>query len=373
MSTTEAAERRIPSINSDDSMPLWRGYTLNDALLVASPLMLFLILFQFVPSSLYLPALGVAVLLSLVGVGLVLTAPEYYSSVDWLKHHSGHVLRGNEYFNIPYNMEHKHREQQHEPDNGLVTKVFATDQRTQDVLGIKRVIPAMGEAPGGIQMRDGTICCGIKIDPANLTLATPDKWRNATRALSTACNTLDYPIKIYQTNRAFDTEKFMEPYRRRRSDKEIMDEPALEELLTAFNQWYPERIENRNTTISEFYVIVGVSQPEVKTDSRESGIREQLAEMPVFSTFIDTDSGEEIPESVVRGRQMERLYNRLDQLIGSLQQIQGVTANPIPAEENAATIGRAWTRDEFEGDVGELFSKNPVVYHQQERAVNEAT
>jgi hypothetical protein len=372
MSTRQDPERRIPSIDSDGSMPLWRGYTLYDALLVAMPFLIYIIIFQFIPAPLYLPVLGVMGLVSLFGVGVVLTAPEYYTSIDWLEHHVGHMIRANEYFNIPLQGDYKYREQREAPDHNPISQVFATDQRTQDVLGIERVIPSSGQAPGGVQMEDGSICTAIKIDPANLTLSTPQKWRNATTSLATTLNTLDYPIKIYQTNSEFDTERFMQPYRDRRTDDDILREPALEELLTAFNQWYPDRIESRNTTISEFYVIVGVAQPEVKSESRETGVREQLAETPGFSLFIDANTGEEIPESVVRGRQMETLYTRIDQLVGSLRQIEDINAKSLPAEENAVAIGRAWTRDEHDSDAEELFSNNPVVYHQSEREVNEA-
>jgi hypothetical protein len=332
----------------------------------------YIIVFQFIPSPLYLPVLAIMGVLSLVGVGVVVTAPEHYRSVDWLEHHIGHAIRANEYFNIPLQTNHKYRSQQEAPDHNPISQVFATDQRTQDVLGINRVIPSSGQSPGGVQMEEGAICAAIKVDPANLTLSTSQRWRNATTSLATTLNTLDYPIKIHQTTREFDTEQFMQPYQNRRSDDDIRQEPALEELLTAFIDWYPSRIERENTTISEFYVVIGVRQPEVKSDSRESGLREQLSETPVFSLIIDSNSGEDIPESVVRGRQMEELYERMNQLIGSLRQIQDIDAQSITAEENAIAIGRAWTRDDRDVDAEGLFSNNPVVYHQSEREVNEA-
>lgn len=373
MSSENSAARRIPSIESTDSTPIFRGFTLNDIAVVGWPFSLYLVGFQFIPPWGYLPGLVAVVVLSMVGGVFVLTAPNYYSSSEWVTHHISHYIRADEYFNIPLQAEHKHREQKQEPEHGLVTSVFATDQRTQDVLGIDRIIPTEGGGTGAVQMRDGSLCAALKVEPANLTLAEPVDWRNATQSLATFVNKLDFPVKMYQTHRQFDTEQFIEPYEQRRMDDDVLAEPALEEVLTAFLDWYPDRIETRNTTISEYYLIVGVSQPEVESESRESGVADQIPDIPVISDALSSDDDDEIPESVIRGRQRDQLFERVQNVKGRIREIDDISAKEIPCEEHAEIISRAWTRKDIEGDVEDMINNTPVVHHESERTVNEMT
>jgi hypothetical protein len=365
-------ERRVPKFSNDESTPLWRDYTLNDAALVLGPGFLAMLTLMFLPDQFMLSGLIWSLLLGVVGVIVVLTTPEYMTATEWLTHHISHRIRPSEYHHIKLHAEHKHREQKEEPEHNFVTSALSATQRTQDILGVDRIFPSDEYGPGAIQLRDGTLIGAVRVLPANLTLATAGEWRNATSSLATFVNTIDFRVLLYHTNRQFDVDKFLSPYRQRRTDPDVRSEPALEELLESFLSWYPERLERDGTTISEYYIVVGVEEHEVRSDARTSGIADQLAEMPVFSYFVGPDEDdEEIPEAVIRGRQRKQLYDRIEQVINGVQQIPDTDSELVNAEDHAATIARAWQREEMNIDPAEHFGRNPVVHHSEERAVDE--
>lgn len=372
MSTQSRPERRIPKMSADDSAPLYRGYTVNDSLLVIIPTFIAMVVLIFAPPIFYLPGIGVSAIGSLLGVIAVITAPEYYTSWEWVSHHLNAFIRPTEYHHIQLHADHDHRQQQLEPEAHIVTKALVANQRTQDLIGVKRVYPSDDVGAGAIELTDtNKMVAAIQVSPANLTLATPRQWRNATSGLATAMNTIDFETHIYITNRSFDTEQFLEPYKNRRTDDDILDEPALEELLGAFLSWYPDRLESFGTTISESYMLVAVSPEEVKSESRSTGLKDSLAEKPILSAFIDVDN-KEIPEAVVRGRQRERLYDRVSQLKSAIRGINDVDSQELPAEDHAELIAWSWERKETDLDMSEQFSNLSVVHHQQEAQRNEA-
>jgi hypothetical protein len=90
-----------------------------------------------------------------------------------------------------------------------------------------------------------------------------------------------------------------------------------------------------------------------------------------LSAFIDVDN-KEIPEAVVRGRQREKLYDRVSQLKSAIRGINDVDSEELPAEEHAELIAWSWERKETDLDMSEQFSNLSVVHHQQEAERNEA-
>jgi hypothetical protein len=366
--TRQDPERSIPNVSTEDSIQLWKGYTLRDAALVGAPLFVGLVSLMFLPEAFALSGIITAILLSLLGVVIVRTTPEWYSSWEWVSHHLSHEIEPNELHHVKLHTDQPRREQQVDTDHGTISSALAANQRTQDILDIDRVYPSGAHGPGAVQQRDGTMIGAIKIYPANLTLATGQQWRQATSDLTTFVNTLDYRVKFYYTNRPFDVDGFLHPYRNRRTDEDVQNEAALEEVLEAFLDWYPDRLERFGTTISEHYLVVGVEEPEVESETETQGIVAKLTDLPGVSMLVDDTDEDETPEAVIRGRQRDQLYERLRKTYNRAQEVQGVDAEMLDAEEHAAVISRAWTRS----DRSPLISTSPAVHHEAEREVQEA-
>ena len=362
-------ERRVPKMENGESFMMWRGYTLNDASLVGGPVFLAMVALMFLPGQFMFSGLLWSAMFALSGIVVVVTSPEHMKSTEWLMHHLEHAFRPSTVYNLALNGEYPHREQPQAPDHPITQSLSAT-QRTQDLLRVDRVFPSHDRYPGVIEQRDGTLIGVVQVYPANLTLATSGQWRNATSALATFCNTLDHKAVLYHTNRQFDVEKFLAPYRERRGDDDLRSEPALEEVHEAFLQWYPEQHLQGGTTISEHYIVVGVAEHEVRRSTTEpSGMIDQLAEQPPFSRF--TEDNDTTREAVLRGRQRQELYVRLDQVAGEIQNVPDVDSEIVDAEPHAELISRAWTREEMDIDVNEHIGYTGVSHHEAERKVNE--
>jgi hypothetical protein len=363
-------ERRVPKMDNDDSFMLYRGYTLNDAMLVGGPVFLAMVALMFLPEQFMFSGLLWSGILALCGIVVAITSPDHMKSTEWLIHNLSHRFRPSTVHNVALNGEYPHREQSQAPDHPITQSLSAT-QRTQDVLRVDRVFPSHGQYPGVTKQRDGTMIGLVKVHPANLTLATAGQWRNATSSLATFCNTLDYKTVLYHTNRQFDVDRFLQPYRERRGDDDLRAEPALEEVHEAFLEWYPEQHLRGGTTISEHYIVVGVRKDEVKQSAPEpSGVVDQLSEQPIFNRFTDDDD-DNTREAVLRGRQREELYVRLEQVAGGIQDVPDVDSEIVDAEDHSELIARAWTREEMDVDLSEHISYTGVAHHEAERKVGE--
>jgi hypothetical protein len=356
-------------MENGESFMLWRGYTLNDASLVGGPVFLAMVALMFLPERFMFSGLLWSGMLALAGVVVAVTSPEHMKSTDWLLHHLSHLFRPSTVHNLALNGEYPHREQPQAPDHP-VTQSLSASQRTQDLLRIDRVFPSYERYPGVIEQRDGTLIGLVKVQPANLTLATAGQWRNATSNLASFCNTLDYKTVLYHTNRQFDVERFLQPYRQRRGDDDLRAEPVLEEVHEAFLQWYPEQHLQGGTTISEHYIVVGVAEDEVRRSAPEpSGMIDQLGEKPIFNRF--TEDNDTIREAVQRGRQREELFVRLEQVAGGIQDVPDVDSEIVDAEEHAELVSRAWTREEMDVDLQDHIGYTGVSHHEAEREVHE--
>ena len=368
MSQAREPERQIPSVSTDDAIQLWKGYTINDALIVGSPVFIALVSMLFLPEAFILSGVITSALLVIVGIIIVETTPDYYTSTEWIVHHFNHVLEPNEVDNIKYHSDQPRRDQQVELETNPVTKALASTQRAQDTLGIKRVYPPDEYGPGAVEQTDGTLIAALRVYPANLTLATGEDWRQATTSLTQTMNTLDYPVKFYYTNRPFDVEGFLDPFQDRLTDTDVQNQPALEEVVDSFLSWFPDQLEQTGTTRSEHYLIVGVEEPEMTDESQSTGIKAQLADKPVFSWFLNAgDDEDETPEAVIRGRQRAELYDRISTTESRVREIRGIDTEIIGSDTHAELISRAWTRSDTSIDL----NTTPIVHHEQEREINE--
>lgn len=342
------AQRRIPQ-QADDSMTLIRGYSLNDAMLFIPGVFTILLTFVLVPPLFRLQGLLLGGVLILGSVIALATTPDHYKPTEWVKLHARHRLQQSEYDHLTAHYDHAQRTHEDAADQSFTQSVWAANQRTQDVLDIERVQPgtdARGDT-GYVELTDGTLVGAVEIDPANLSLSTPTDWGRTVDQLGSTMNTLDFPTQIYRTSREFDVDHFLQPYRERQSDDDVQNEPVLNTLLSEFLTWYPQDLAERGTRVTEFYVIVPVRPEEVESSRRTSGFMDQLAEWPLLGRLISTND-EEAPETVLRGRQRETLYDRLASVRGHFREIIDIDASRVDAVEHAQLIAHAYHREDVD-------------------------
>jgi len=342
------AQRRIPQ-QADDSMTLIRGYSLNDAMLFIPGVFTILLTFVLLPPLFRLQGLLFGGVLILVAVIALATTPDHYKPTEWVKLHARHRFQQSEYGHLTAHYDHAQRTHEDAADQSFTQSVWATNQRTQDVLDIERVQPgtdARGDT-GYVELTDGTVIGAVQVDPANLSLSTHDDWQRTVDQLGSTMNTLDFPTQIYRTSREFDVDHFLQPYRARRSDDDVQNEPVLGQLLTEFLNWYPGRLTETGTRVTEFYVIVPVRPEEVESSRRTAGFTDQLAEWPILGRLISTDDADTV-DTVLRGRQRDTLYDRLASVRGHFREITDINATRVDAVEHAQLIAHAYHREDVD-------------------------
>ena len=372
--TTNKPTWRVPK-ESDDSMAVYKGITIQDLILFAPGIFLAILSLAVVPRFVELLPIGLqphAFTLQLLIVSgatvlvasvAFLTAPDYYTSFEWALLHAKHIAKPGEYHLTPENYDHMTREQVQEPEHSFLASAIASNQRTQDLLEIDRVYSAREGDPGAVLLTNGTMVGAVRITGANLSLATEREWADATSAIGNLINSIDYPVKFTYTTAQFDIEAFLSNYESRMTDDDVAENPALEELLAAFLDWYPQELENRSSKKSEYYLSVGVEEDEVIRESRTEGVSDQLGELPGLGRFFETDEDRDIPTEVVRGWQRDELFKRVNDLSRRFERVSDMSAEVVPSDAHARVIARTWSRSEQ--DDGRDIPSNRIVRREQ--------
>jgi len=359
MSAQSNQTQPIPQ-EEEDSFTVFRGYTVKDALLFAPAGLVFIVSAVFTPEIIarlpieinqYIllgPGIGVSILLTLIGVVTLVTTPSHYTPREWALLHLRHRFQANEVIHQEQAHEHENRETTEEQDMGVVASAIGSTQRTQDVTHVEEILSSSYSENGGVvRLTNGDVAGAIKVEPTNLSLATSQQWGRAVAELTSIANTIDHPIKIYHTTQDFDVGQYLEPFSQRLTDEDVRSSPVLDALLRDFLEWYPEELAMQGTKQSKFYVVVGVSEGEVTSTARSESVTDQLADTPGFSLIFSSDD-EELHESVIRGRQREQLYRRVESVEQQVRKIEGVEGEILPAEDHAALIAESWQRTEYE-------------------------
>lgn len=343
-----------------DSFEVFRGYSAKDALLFAPSIVILVMTGVFGPAIINAlpfnvqgnfiigPAVGVAILWGLIAAALVITTEDHYTPFEWAMLHARHLVQPDEYLHEEEKAEFENREATEQRPHNPLTRILATNQKTQDVTGVNGVFSSShSDGPGAVEMTDGTMAGIVRVYPANLSLAEMATKIEAVKGLTNAVNRTNFDFKIHYTTRDFDIESYLEPFAERRTDDDIQNSSTRAAVLDDFLAWYPQEIASQGTKKAEFYVVIGVEEREVKHTASSPGITDQLSEIRPFS-FVLSGADDDTHEDVIRGRQRRKLAERLDKMKGRLREIDGVDAEVGTAEQHVSLIAEAWQREEYE-------------------------
>jgi len=271
--TTDPGKRIPKSLNTEAN--LIGSYTLTDAAVALTPGVIVVLGFQwlippgpdsqaggysFTLSMLVLPLAGVGVL---PGARSCYLLP-YTSSLGWLQAALGF----------------------HRSERDLDFELACTETRFERA-HLSRNAP---------ERQDGTLVGLVEVSAPLLALATPSEWAAHTSAFADFCNTtLEYPIQIYSTTRAFDVDSYLSTYEDRLSDPDVLANPRLGALIEGYIEWYETELASREMTIREHYVIVSVHPDSLTFESnsilQKASALPSLECSPAYSTEHTIETG----------------------------------------------------------------------------------
>ncbi len=362
-----SASRRIPkNIGNNDT---FRGYQTEDLVMGFIPLGLILVAIQVLPEAVQeqvtLPAMALGVIL---GGLLIAITPEHLSTREWLESIFHHIFRPKrvEHVSISSGVARK------QTDTVSETKIYQMEERTQEITRLEKI----HRNGGAIERDDGVMVGAIKVDPANMALASNRRWQMMVSEWEGYLNnSVEYPLQIYATSRPFPVEDYITHYQGRINDPDIQNRPILQELLSNFLDWYPEYLSWQGTNQREYYVIVPVSSDElIGANSDEETPIEKLAKLPVigglFKSRIDSSASKNEEETMVE--QLRVLTQRLREVerqgVRSMAEVSGRRLSGV---EVAILVREFWSGREYEGDPEEVVRSQPVLMKSGGQAVKQ--
>ena len=215
------------------------------------------------------------------------------------------------------------------------TPAKQTDSLTQ----VERFLPVSGL----VERTDGDLVAALRVSPANLSLATDEEWEAMADSFGSVLNALDFDLQIHSTARPVEPERITSGYRERLDDPDIVENPALGEIIRVYQEKFPAEFESRGTCVREYHILIPVSIREVQLADR--GALAKLCDLPVIGGCIRVLGAESTQPTYdeIRARQQEELERRLRAVESGIRDLEGCDAERVSADELSALLEEYWS------------------------------
>ncbi|MFP4174925.1 MAG: VirB4 family type IV secretion system protein, partial [Halobacteriales archaeon] len=347
--------RRVPK-KLGKSDEFWRGYTLDDLLVGGTPFIVAVLLTAYVlPPSLRYVGYVLAVIGLVVGAVAVYAAPDYLTASEWVSTYVHHLRRPKEVTHVRYDFDSA-REQRDFPES----RFYELEERTQELTDIERVHTDRD----AVERRDGAYVGAVRVEPANMALATDRRWRDNVAAFADFFNnSVEWPLQLYSTTTEFPVDDYLRRRERRLDDNDVSGNPVFRRLIEEWLDWYPRELEARGTNIREHYVVVPVRRDEVTGADGGDGFLAALANLPVVGgVFGLFSSGDGMTEDEVRERALGELDERLRMVENEgIQNLDGCRAHRVDSDELVRILAEFWEGESAYNVGAGGVRQNPVV------------
>ena len=357
MSTGNDPTRRVPT-KLQSSGEFWRGYTIDDLLVGATPFIaMVLITAYLLPANVRVVGYVLAGVALVVGAVAVHLAPDHLTASEWVDGFVHRIRTPDEMRNVRYDFDAV-REQTDYPEAG----VLELAQRTQDLIDVERIHTDID----AIERTDGAIVGAVRVEPTNMALTTPTHWRDNVDAFTDFLNnTVEWPIEIFSTTTPFPVEDYVSRREQRLEDDDVRENAVFRDLIEYWLDWYPRELELRGTNLREYYVVVPVRPEDVEGGEREERTAvDKLADLPgIGALFGRLASGDELSEAERRDRMQRTLDERLSMVENEgFQSIDGCRASRVEGPELARVLIRYWSGEDANyGDMEQVLRDGIVV------------
>lgn len=210
-----------------------------------------------------------------------------------------------------------------------------------------------------VERTDGAFLGLIQVTPPSMALATEQEWATKANAFQEFLNTtVEFPIQLYSTTRAFPADEYLAHYEARRSDPDVRANPKLATLIDEYIDWYRADLDQRRMTIRDHYIIVPVSPTEVRFE-RQS-LTQRLTGMPMLGVFVEALVAPRRDEE--RAAMFEAVDERTRLLRQGVREIEGCDAHRVDAEAAAELLATFWRGEAVEyDDPAAVLTNRPVV------------
>ena len=212
-------------------------------------------------------------------------------------------------------------------------------EQTQSLTKIERVLPIAS----AIERTDGAIVGLVEVKGRDMALAEEDAWATAAEGFEQLARALDSTVEIFSPARTIHPSRLSKGYLGREHDEDVRRNPTLRKLVNVYLDELPNEFNRRATAIRRFYVVVSVTEREVRRD--DQGALADLAELPGIGGPIErfglAKRGPEDAE--IKERQRSILSARKRAVENAVSSIEGCEATEVDDEYLTAIIKEFWT------------------------------
>lgn len=228
---------------------------------------------------------------------------------------------------------------------------------------------------GAVERTDGDVVGGVRVEPANMSLATDQEWNAAADAFGDALNSLEFDVFIHSTGRTIDVDAVVDEFEGREDDPDVQANDTLQDLVGMYQTLYRNEFKTdlTNTSVREYYVLVPVGEREVQME--DYGAFSKLTSLPFVGNVIKTIAGaaSRMTGAETQAAQNRELASRVEDVEDAIRGVDGCSTEVLSAEELAGAIEEFWTGQRSEYDTGEARMRSvPVVVSETNDAVDDA-
>ena len=212
------------------------------------------------------------------------------------------------------------------------------EEQTEVLTGVSR-FDAEGDA---IERDDGTLVGGVRVDPANMALATDEEWQAAADSLGQALNSLEFDIQIRSTARRVETEDLIAGYESRLDDPDVRGNEVLSELIEVYRRELPHEFRTRGTSVREYQILIPVRIHDVQLEERGALSRlETVSGIGPFLSLLGAESTRLTDEELERA-QHNLLTERRRTIEDAVRGLESCTAESVSAATLASWVEESW-------------------------------
>lgn len=220
-----------------------------------------------------------------------------------------------------------------------------------------------------MERTDGNLVGGVRVSPANMSLATAEEWDRTADAFGDALNSIDFDVLLYSTARDIDPDRIVGAYADRADDRDVKENETLARIIDVYQRHFPSEFAARGTSVREYYMLVPVSPRDVQM--REYGAFEKLRQLDGVGEIYETVAGEMagLSDEELRAEQHRELQERIDDVVGAIQSLDECEARILSSNDLARVIEEYWTGERTEYDeTSDRMRSVPVVVSETNRA-----
>nr|WP_233340510.1 hypothetical protein [Haloprofundus sp. MHR1] len=212
-------------------------------------------------------------------------------------------------------------------------------KQTNSLTQVNRFLPV----PNLVERTDGNLVAALRVSPANLSLATDEEWDAMANSFGSVLNALDFDLQIHSTARAVEPERITASYRKRLDEPDVVENPALGDIIRVYREKFPAEFESRGTCVREYHVLIAVSIRDVQLADR--GALAKLGSLPIIGGCIRILGAEstQLTHEEIHERQKEELERRLRAVESGIRDLEGCDVERVSADELSALLEEYWS------------------------------